>query len=162
MPKYLKRVSAHVFQPIDESEAINDISHLQAVREPCYLCMDRTSDAVLIDCGHGGLCTACADALWLSGVDTPGGRQCPLCRRQINSVLHIVSEIGSSVLVEPQHYPELPSSSQVGRSGHTHTHGTRRTAWGEDISSRQTTQAAQVAQVQASSRRRRRYPAPLW
>ena len=65
--------------------------------EPCYLCMDHAADAVLMECGHGGLCAACAAVLWQRGTLAPGGRQCPLCRQHFVGVLHIVSECGSKV-----------------------------------------------------------------
>ena len=41
----------------------------------CQICMSNAADAVLLECGHGGLCYACAVRL-LKGTT----RACPLCR----------------------------------------------------------------------------------
>ena len=65
--------------------------------DACYLCMDNAADAVLVECGHGGLCASCADLLWRRGVNVVGGRSCPLCRRPFIGVLHILSETDSTV-----------------------------------------------------------------
>lgn len=72
--------------------------------ETCYLCMDRAADAVLVECGHGGLCVVCADALWRRGTRAPGGRSCPLCRRPFIGVMHILSETNNTVR---RHLPSL-------------------------------------------------------
>ena len=49
---------------------------------PCYICCVRRADAVLMECGHGGVCFACAQQL----VSTPPA-QCPVCRHTIQEVL---------------------------------------------------------------------------
>ena len=47
----------------------------------CYACVDAGADAVLLACGHRGLCMACATRLWNTG------RSCPLCRGGVNGVM---------------------------------------------------------------------------
>ena len=91
----------------------------QRSQDTCYLCMDRAADAVLVECGHGGLCVKCADTLWRQGED---GRCCPLCRHRFIGVMRIVSETEAAVRVEPTHYPGMPESPRAALS-----------AWGEAV-----------------------------
>lgn len=51
-------------------------------RTMCYICCERRADAVLMECGHGGMCFTCAQHL----ADTPPA-QCPVCRHSIQEVL---------------------------------------------------------------------------
>lgn len=53
-------------------------------REPpsCYICVERRPDAVVMECGHGGMCFKCAQQL----ASTPPA-QCPVCRKPIQQVL---------------------------------------------------------------------------
>ena len=32
--------------------------------ETCFVCLDGRREAILLECGHGGLCAACAQSLW--------------------------------------------------------------------------------------------------
>ena len=32
--------------------------------ETCFVCLDGQREAILLECGHGGLCVQCAKALW--------------------------------------------------------------------------------------------------
>ena len=73
----------------------------------CSICMDRAPDAVLLECGHGGVCILCAQSLWNSGAD---GRLCPLCRKPITGIVRIISEAGSEVNVEVVHYSQAPAA----------------------------------------------------
>jgi hypothetical protein len=52
--------------------------------QACLVCWVAPPDAVLLECGHGGLCVACAERLW------QGGRRCPLCRASFAGVVRIV------------------------------------------------------------------------
>ena len=49
----------------------------------CYACVDAGADAVLLACGHRGLCMACATRRWNTD------RRCPLCRRGVNGVMFL-------------------------------------------------------------------------
>lgn len=53
-----------------------------AAPSPCYICCERRADAVVMECGHGGMCFKCAQQL----VVTPPS-QCPVCRKPIQQVL---------------------------------------------------------------------------
>jgi hypothetical protein len=77
-------------------------------RQPCYLCMDRQADAVLIECGHGGMCAVCATALWRRAAAAPAAeRRCPLCRVPFVGVMLIVGEAAGTVRAAP--FPPKPS-----------------------------------------------------
>ncbi len=51
----------------------------------CFVCMERPADAVLLECGHSGLCVECATVLWNQG------RRCPLCRRGFAAIMRIIA-----------------------------------------------------------------------
>lgn len=50
----------------------------------CYICCTRPADAVLMECGHSGICYACAQHL---AVTPPS--VCPVCRHAIQQVLRL-------------------------------------------------------------------------
>ncbi len=62
---------------------------LYAEPPACFVCMDATADAVLIECGHGGLC---AGAL-------------PPCSPLIPSAAALISRVTSLTLTTPVHFP---------------------------------------------------------
>jgi hypothetical protein len=78
-----------------------DVPEPPAAQQPCYLCMDRRPVAVLVECGHGGLCAACAMALWCRSAAAPKERRCPLCRQPFVGVMIIVSEAHGKVRPAP-------------------------------------------------------------
>ncbi|KAL6760220.1 hypothetical protein V8C86DRAFT_1776736, partial [Haematococcus lacustris] len=47
----------------------------------CVICYDKPSSCVLLDCGHGGFCKACAYRIF---VRPPN--ECPTCRQHIEQV----------------------------------------------------------------------------
>ena len=51
---------------------------------PCWVCFADTirDEAVLLHCGHAGLCLACADNLWRRRLT------CPMCRHVIANQRH--------------------------------------------------------------------------
>jgi hypothetical protein len=51
----------------------------------CSVCLDATADSVMIPCGHGGLCNACAIKMW------ERSKICYLCRVEIEVVAQIPS-----------------------------------------------------------------------
>ena len=57
----------------------------------CIVCWHSPRDAVLLECGHGGLCVACAQRLFWRQ------RRCPLCRARIGHVARILSELSGRV-----------------------------------------------------------------
>ena len=50
----------------------------------CNLCMDSLGDCVLLNCGHGGLCEACAGSV------AGNFKHCPVCRSEISKVFRLV------------------------------------------------------------------------
>lgn len=61
----------------------------------CTLCFDGAPDAVLLECGHGGICFGCGKKLHA------GKEKCPLCREPIALVVRIdiVNKYGNFVKV---------------------------------------------------------------
>ena len=57
----------------------------------CMVCLERPSNAILLECGHSGLCVDCATVLWAQA------RRCPLCRQGFAGVMRIISRDGYSV-----------------------------------------------------------------
>jgi hypothetical protein len=49
----------------------------------CLICYAKASDAIFLDCGHGGLCYDCALDIWKTS------NECFLCRQEIFQVLQI-------------------------------------------------------------------------
>ncbi len=56
----------------------------------CSVCLESPGDVILSDCGHGGLCEACARHILLN--KAVGGSHCPKCRSVIKNLVR-VSEI---------------------------------------------------------------------
>jgi hypothetical protein len=54
--------------------------------DTCLVCMERPPDAVLMECGHGSVCSTCAVELWQQS------RRCPLCREGFAGVMRLTSE----------------------------------------------------------------------
>ncbi|CAN0006190.1 unnamed protein product, partial [Discosporangium mesarthrocarpum] len=48
----------------------------------CFICCEHSADAVIMECGHGGMCFSCAQHL--ASTRPP---QCPVCREPISEVL---------------------------------------------------------------------------
>ena len=56
----------------------NDFIHQRAT-DMCKICMERTIDCVLLECGHMLSCTICSKRL----------HDCPICRSLVSRVVHI-------------------------------------------------------------------------
>jgi len=46
----------------------------------CTICCERNANAVVMNCGHGGMCYKCVLDIWNYR------NQCPLCRKAISEV----------------------------------------------------------------------------
>ena len=73
----------------------------------CWLCYqeDIQPEAVLLHCGHGGLCLSCASDLWRRRLT------CPMCRTPID----LIARIGDSVTVDGKLVvsPQLPPKPEA-------------------------------------------------
>jgi len=49
----------------------------------CIICCERDANAVIMDCGHGGICYKCCIKQWKNGDD------CYICRKKIREILQI-------------------------------------------------------------------------
>lgn len=74
----------------------------------CYICCERRADAVVMECGHGGVCFTCATVL----ADSPP-HLCPVCRKVIQEVfkLHEIREFGRVVVVPPASGGEVAATA---------------------------------------------------
>ena len=61
----------------------------------CAICFTGPRDAVLLECGHGGICYACAKRCLRKK-----GRECPMCRAPVDQVVQIRLD---GVPTSPQH-----------------------------------------------------------
>ncbi len=94
-PKSLEEIKVSVIetpaaesQSEEKTERITNIrtltkpqlDRLKALREAsptCALCMEGAPDAVLMECGHGGICTKCARKILRAR------KCCPMCRENV-------------------------------------------------------------------------------
>ncbi|CAM9533012.1 unnamed protein product [Ectocarpus fasciculatus] len=74
----------------------------------CYICCERRADAVVMECGHGGVCFTCATHL----ADSPP-HLCPVCRKVIQEVfkIHEIGEFGRVVVVPPAGRGEVAATA---------------------------------------------------
>ena len=70
----------------------------------CLVCLDLPANAILLECGHSGVCVDCASVLWLQS------RRCPVCRKGFAAVMRIVNRQGSSVSWPPPEIEAAPGS----------------------------------------------------
>jgi hypothetical protein len=87
-PPPLTRTASRV--PLNSSQADTDSAEGE-VGSACIVCMERPPDAVLLECGHSGLCVGCATVLWVQA------RHCPLCRQSFAAVMRIVAREAGAV-----------------------------------------------------------------
>mmetsp|Transcript_71125 Transcript_71125/g.189850 ORF Transcript_71125/g.189850 Transcript_71125/m.189850 type:complete len:214 (-) Transcript_71125:82-723(-) len=63
----------------------------------CVVCFEGERDAIVLNCGHGGLCLACGVKIWDST------RQCPMCRQRIIGLMRVVGRRGDLVRIARSH-----------------------------------------------------------
>ena len=85
-PVSLQRVSEFAYSVQGNSKQRLDVS----MSCPCFVCLDAPRNAILFECGHGGLCVACGISLQSDDA------RCPLCRANFEMVLGIVEEDAAS------------------------------------------------------------------
>eukprot|EP00828_Plagiopyla_frontata_P030454 TRINITY_DN3966_c0_g1_i3.p2 TRINITY_DN3966_c0_g1~~TRINITY_DN3966_c0_g1_i3.p2 ORF type:complete len:131 (+),score=13.63 TRINITY_DN3966_c0_g1_i3:3-395(+) len=67
---------------LSSSSAASDVYKRQIQQNAqCLICFDKYPDAVLMECGHGGVCRECAEDIWKKS------SECYLCRQKITSIL---------------------------------------------------------------------------
>jgi hypothetical protein len=66
----------------------------QSGNQQCLICFDKGTDAVFMECGHGGVCYECSLEIWKTTAE------CFLCRKKITQVLQIDSKqkIGKNII----------------------------------------------------------------
>jgi hypothetical protein len=60
----------------------------------CSICCSKDSDAILMNCGHGGICFDCCCALWMKY------KKCYICRGEIKIVMQFKQRNISTVEIQ--------------------------------------------------------------
>ena len=86
-PKPHRRIASSAQAPrISIGELKRNNSDFSFVEKTCVTCCENQCNAVIMECGHGGLCYDCALELWKST------GMCHMCRTEISQVLQIELE----------------------------------------------------------------------
>mmetsp|Transcript_6118 Transcript_6118/g.20106 ORF Transcript_6118/g.20106 Transcript_6118/m.20106 type:complete len:832 (-) Transcript_6118:192-2687(-) len=56
----------------------------EGAEDKCWICYEGPRDAVLLECGHGGMCVGCAKRLFRKK-----GRICPMCRQPVTQMVQL-------------------------------------------------------------------------
>ena len=90
VPLVLKKVSGDCYTPLVQVKPSSNPSwtgHTLAVGDfslgTCFICCEGSATVVMLNCGHSGLCLACAEHLYLEKA-----LKCSFCRAPIVSMAH--------------------------------------------------------------------------
>jgi len=94
-----------------------NISEIVESEQLCFVCYDQPPKAVLMECGHAGLCTDCAVQLMERRRGQVG--QCPICRSHITCVLRLREDLPlpASLFTARPSAGGAPTASAVGSGG---------------------------------------------
>ena len=92
---------------LQEGAPSSSLKDLEANPKPsaeCWVCFEGDAEAVLLHCGHAGLCLSCAENLWRTRAP------CPMCREPIE----VIARIGEAVTVDGKVLvaPQLPTTTE--------------------------------------------------
>jgi len=104
---FFKRVGSTSLPPLEEPDVAADTAEASPEDDTCIVCLTGPMDAVLLECGHGGVCEDCAMQLWQNT------RPCPLCRGRISRVMRIVEDGDNRVRVVPVTRPAATARTNV-------------------------------------------------
>mmetsp|Transcript_90745 Transcript_90745/g.270857 ORF Transcript_90745/g.270857 Transcript_90745/m.270857 type:complete len:535 (-) Transcript_90745:48-1652(-) len=78
----------------------------------CFICYSEAPDAVLLECGHAGLCSTCA----LHLVQRRAGAHCPICRSAIGMIVRLRPDlpVPSDLFLRERPTPETGPSAAAG------------------------------------------------
>jgi len=79
---------------LENLETVTSPGIEQSTAQQCLICFDKPTDAVFMECGHGGVCYECSLEIWKTTAE------CFLCRKKITQVLQIDSKqkIGKNII----------------------------------------------------------------
>lgn len=66
-----------------QAPRISESSQSSDGSRQCVICCEFPANAVVMQCGHGGLCLACATAMWKRA------EVCHFCRQKIDNIVHV-------------------------------------------------------------------------
>jgi len=82
--------SSKLYYSFDDMDIIGMVTKHPAKRENekesdnlCYICVEKTPNAIVMNCGHGGMCYECAIESWRKG------NKCVMCRREVDKILKV-------------------------------------------------------------------------
>jgi len=83
------RVVGDVLKAVPSSDGLSetardDVDGGEGAEDKCWICFDGPRDAVLLECGHGGMCASCAKR-----VLRRKGRFCPMCRQPVVQMVQL-------------------------------------------------------------------------
>jgi len=78
----LENKSEEIVQKIEE-EDLENTSSLKQDENLCYICEDNASNAILVECGHGGVCCECAKQI------IEQRSTCMECRKPVKALYRI-------------------------------------------------------------------------
>ena len=79
-----------------------DENFLKESNQICSICCDKKANAILMKCGHGGVCYDCAISMWQST------GECPLCRKEIIEIYQIKEDQNKS-----RYYEVVASTKRI-------------------------------------------------
>ena len=85
---------------VSSSAYLDDLDDDDEDETKCAICFSGPRDAVLLECGHGGICYTCARRCLRKK-----GRECPMCRAPVEQVVQIRLD---GVPSSPQHTGVVP------------------------------------------------------
>mmetsp|Transcript_13246 Transcript_13246/g.24828 ORF Transcript_13246/g.24828 Transcript_13246/m.24828 type:complete len:452 (-) Transcript_13246:179-1534(-) len=101
-----RRIRFRSLNAIDEEITKQHIDSSPDVKI-CVICCDKSSNSVILPCGHAGLCYTCAMEVWKIS------EHCHFCRTKIDKVLLIPEE--PAAVVRPLHATEKDDSKSAGK-----------------------------------------------
>lgn len=104
--KKQKKIRFRSLDAIEEEITRNQIDSSPDVK-PCVICCDKSSNSVILPCGHAGLCYTCAMEVWKTS------EHCHFCRSKIVQILLIPDEPAN--VVRALHATEKDYSKQAAK-----------------------------------------------
>jgi len=91
-PGYIETADPHynskLYYSFDDMDILDMITKRPARKNNendnlCYICVSKAPNAIVMDCGHGGMCYECAIESWRKG------NKCVMCRQEVYRILKV-------------------------------------------------------------------------
>ena len=87
MRKKISQVRSRIKAQLADNTFDLKKSKIEALEKECLICLENKCDAVIMNCGHGGICFECSTRLTVKKTD----QKCHLCRK-VSLYINIVIE----------------------------------------------------------------------